>query len=84
MHDHVLHDAKYRVMLDLVNDWVKQIESSKVFERFTDASRIGEGGFGVVFKAFDTKRLDWVAVKVPHFPKMPIDRHTITLSTELI
>jgi serine/threonine protein kinase/tetratricopeptide (TPR) repeat protein len=84
VHDHLLHDAKYRVMLDWFNNWVKRIDETKVFAKFTKAELLGKGGFGAVFKAFDTKRPGWVAVKIPHVPpkQMPTDRNTVTSSAQ--
>lgn len=82
VHDQILADAKYRVMLDWFNRWVKRIEAEGEFSRFTDIKRIGAGGFGVVFRAQDSKRLDDngpspVAIKLPHFPTRLSDRNTV-------
>lgn len=81
-HDYILHDAKYRVMIDWLNDWVRRIEEAKGFGRFSKAERLGAGGFGVVFKARDSNGPRSIAIKVPHVPpdKMPSDRNTVTSS----
>lgn len=59
-------DAKYRVMLDWFNDWTAKVEKDQQFGRFSELNKLGAGGFGVVFQAFDKKRLGYVAVKLPH------------------
>lgn len=71
-------------MLDWFNNWVKRIDETKVFAKFTKAELLGKGGFGAVFKAFDTKRPGWVADKIPHVPpkQMPTDRNTVTSSAQ--
>lgn len=78
-HDYILADAKYRVMLDWFNDWVKRIsEPPYQFGRFINIKRLGAGGFGVVFQADDTRRLDEhgnpmaVAIKLPHAMAIPL------------
>jgi len=39
---------------------------SSRFGKYTKIERVGEGGFGHVYRAFDTELQRWVALKVPH------------------
>ncbi len=36
------------------------------FGKYTQIERVGEGGFGHVYRAFDTELRRWVALKIPH------------------
>jgi serine/threonine protein kinase len=81
---HTRRDAKYRVMLDWFNKWVKKAEDDKQFGRFSNLKPLGSGGFGAVFRAYDSKRKGLVAIKLPHVPgrNMPDDWDTVRTSAQ--
>lgn len=70
--DYLQPDAKYRVMLDRLNEWVARITTEKAFAPFTDVTKIDAGSFGVVFRAHHSGRLGEdgrpgpVAIKLPY------------------
>ena len=70
-YDHTAEDAKYRVMLDWFNNWVEIAQRTNRLDRFSEVERIDAGSFGVVFKAWDSKRGTQVAIKLPRFE--PLD-----------
>lgn len=72
-YDHTEEDAKYRVMLDWFNNWVEIAQRTNRLDRFSEVERIDAGSFGVVFRAWDSKRGTQVAIKLPRFT-LPSDR----------
>jgi len=81
---HTRRDAKYRVMLDWLNNWVTKANDDKQFGQFSDLQPLGSGAFGAVFRGYDNKRKGLVAIKLPHVPpkKMPSDWDTVCTSAQ--
>lgn len=70
-------DAKYRVMRDWINDWITKVENGQAFGRFSKFQKLGAGGFGVVFRAYDVSRQSDVAVKLPLLKLKPGSKTTV-------